>query len=67
MIAAVVILLIVIALLGAPLFSVLAAGALVASLALELSPDLLFIEMNRLSASPNMIALPLFILAGVIM
>lgn len=67
MIAAVVILLIVIALLGAPLFSVLAAGALVASQALELSPDLLFIEMNRLAASPNMIALPLFILAGVIM
>lgn len=67
MIAALVILLIVIALLGAPLFSVLAAGALVASQALDLSPDLLFIEMNRLAASPNMIALPLFILAGVIM
>ncbi|MDH5612703.1 MAG: TRAP transporter large permease subunit [Gammaproteobacteria bacterium] len=67
MIAAVIFLLIIIALLGAPLFSVLAAGALIASQALELSPDLLIIEMNRLAGSPNMIALPLFILAGVIM
>ena len=67
MIAVIVIVLIIVALLGAPLFSVLAAGGLLASQALELSPDLLIIEMNRLAASPNMIALPLFILAGVIM
>lgn len=67
MIGLAVIALIVIALLGAPLFSVLAAGGLLTSLASELSPDLLIIEMNRLAASPNMIALPLFILAGVIM
>ena len=67
MIAAAVIFLIVVALLGAPLFSVLAAGGLLASQVSDLSPDLLIIEMNRLAASPNMIALPLFILAGVIM
>lgn len=67
MIALAVIILIIIALLGAPLFSVLAAGGLLASHTAELSPDLLIIEMNRLAASPNMIALPLFILAGVIM
>lgn len=60
-------LLIIVALLGAPLFTVLGAGGLLASYNLELSPDLLIIEMNRLTASPNMIALPLFILAGVIM
>lgn len=67
MITAAIILLIVIALLGAPLFSVLAAGGLLASLGLDLSTDLLIIEMNRLAASPNMIALPLFILSGVVM
>jgi tripartite ATP-independent transporter DctM subunit len=59
--------LIVIALLGAPLFMVLAAGGLLASHATDISPDILIIEMNRLAASPNMIALPLFTLAGVVM
>lgn len=67
MIAAAIIALVLVALLGAPLFTVLAAGGLLASQTSELSPDLLIIEMNRLAASPNMIALPLFILAGVIM
>lgn len=60
-------LLIIIALIGAPLFTVLASGALLASYAEDISPDILIIEMNRLASSPNMIALPLFILAGVIM
>lgn len=63
----VVTLLILLALIGAPLFTVLAAGALLASFSAEIAPDIIIIEMNRLSASPNMIALPLFILAGVIM
>ncbi|MDH5710066.1 MAG: TRAP transporter large permease subunit [Gammaproteobacteria bacterium] len=67
MITTATILLILIALLGAPLFSVLAAGGLLASYGLDLSTDLLIIEMNRLAASPNMIALPLFILSGVVM
>ncbi len=67
MITAAVILLIIIALLGVPLFSALGAGGLLASQTSDLSPDLLIIEMNRLAASPNMIALPLFILAGTIM
>jgi len=60
-------LLILIALIGAPLFTVLASGAMLASYADDISPDILIIEMNRLTTSPNMIALPLFILAGVIM
>ena len=59
--------LILIALLGAPLFAVLGAGGMLASYTSDLSPDLLIIEMNRLAASPSMIALPLFIFAGVIM
>lgn len=59
--------LVLLALLGAPLFTVLGAGALLASVTGDISPDILVIEMNRLSRSPNMIALPLFILAGVVM
>jgi len=59
--------LVLIALLGAPLFAVLGAGGMLASYTSDLSPDLLIIEMNRLAASPSMIALPLFIFAGVIM
>lgn len=64
---AAIVLFILIALLGAPLFTALAAIALVTSFATDISPDILIIEMNRLASSPNMIALPLFILAGIIM
>ena len=67
MMSLVAIILILIALIGAPLFTVLASGALLASYSEDISPDILIIEMNRLASSPNMIALPLFILAGVIM
>ena len=59
--------LVVLALLGVPLFVVLAAGGLLASHAADISPDILIIEMNRLATSPNMIAIPLFTFAGVLM
>ena len=61
------ILLVVIALIGAPLFTVIAAGGLLASHSADISPDILIIEMHRLAASPNMIAIPLFTFAGVMM
>ena len=61
------ILLVIIALLGAPLFTVIAAGGLLASHSADISPDILVIEMNRLATSPNMIAIPLFTFAGVLM
>ena len=66
MLAAAVIL-IVLALIGVPLFVVLAAGGLLASHSADISPDILIIEMNRLASSPNMIAIPLFTFAGVLM
>jgi tripartite ATP-independent transporter DctM subunit len=66
MIAAAIIL-IIIALIGAPLFVVIAAGGLLTSISAEISPDILIIEMNRLASSPNMIAIPLFTFAGVMM
>ncbi len=65
--AAIISLFILLALLGAPLFTVLGAAGLYSSYLADISPDILIIEMNRLAASPNMIALPLFILAGVVM
>lgn len=61
------ILLVVFALIGAPLFTVIAAGGLLASNSADISPDILIIEMHRLSSSPNMIAIPLFTFAGVLM
>ena len=60
-------LLVLIALIGAPLFIIIAAGALLASHSADISPDIIIIEMHRLAASPNMIAIPLFTFAGVIM
>ena len=66
MIAATIIL-IIIALIGAPLFTVIAAGAILASFSADISPDIIIIEMHRLAASPNMIAIPLFTFAGVLM
>ncbi|UCB54542.1 MAG: TRAP transporter large permease subunit [Thiotrichales bacterium] len=59
--------LVVLALIGVPLFVVLAAGGLLASHSAGISPDILIIEMNRLASSPNMIAIPLFTFAGVLM
>ncbi len=59
--------LIVIALIGAPLFTIIAAGGMLASHSADISPDILVIEMNRLASSPNMIAIPLFTMAGVLM
>ena len=67
MMIAATILLVVIALVGAPLFTVIAAGGLLASQNADISPDILIIEMNRLASSPNMIAIPLFTFAGVLM
>ena len=64
---AVVLTLVALALIGVPLFVVLAAGGLLASHTADISPDILIIEMNRLASSPNMIAIPLFTFAGVLM
>ena len=67
MTAALTLLLVLLALLGAPLFAVLAAAGVLTSLEMDISPDILIVEMHRLAASPNMLAIPLFTLAGVIM
>ncbi|MCW9014146.1 MAG: TRAP transporter large permease subunit [Gammaproteobacteria bacterium] len=60
----IVVLLIVLAILGVPLFVVLGAGGLVASNSVNLDPAILIIELYRLASQPNLIAIPLFTLAG---
>jgi tripartite ATP-independent transporter DctM subunit len=57
--------LILIAALGVPLFVVLGAGSLIATHAADLDPAVLLVEMLRLTSSPNLMAIPLFTLAGV--
>ncbi|MEA3412341.1 MAG: TRAP transporter large permease subunit [Pseudomonadota bacterium] len=67
MLAALIPVLVLLAVLGLPLFVVLAAGALIATRADGLDPAILIIELNRISSSPNLIAIPLFTFAGVIL
>ncbi|AAZ96421.1 TRAP dicarboxylate transporter, DctM subunit [Thiobacillus denitrificans ATCC 25259] len=55
------------ALLGVPLFVVLGAAALVATRDAQLDSALLMVEFARLAASPNLVAIPLFVLAGATM
>ncbi|WP_297529068.1 TRAP transporter large permease [Thiohalobacter sp.] len=67
MTAAAVLLLVLLATLGLPLFVVLGAGALYAAAQAHLDPAVLVIELNRLATSPNLTAIPLFTFAGVVL
>ena len=67
MIILAVVALVVLALLGLPLFTVLGAGSLLAAHEAELPAALLIVELNRIAASPNLTAIPLFTLAGVVL
>ena len=62
-----VILLIIIAILGTPLFAIMGAGGLMASHSADLDPVVLIIEMYRLASQPNLMAIPLFTFAGMIL
>ncbi|WP_324780323.1 TRAP transporter large permease [Thiobacillus sedimenti] len=55
------------ALIGMPLFVVLGAAALTASRAAQLDPALLMVAFAQLADSPNLVAIPLFVLAGVVL
>lgn len=59
--------LILLALIGLPLFAALGAGSLLLAHHNQLDPALLIIELNRLAGSPNLIAIPLFTFAGVVL
>jgi len=58
------IILIIIALLGAPLFSVIAAAALAGFYAQEIDLSVIGIELYRIADTPLLLALPLFTFAG---
>ena len=58
---------ILLALLGMPLFIALAGGSLLATFTTGLDPALLAVELNRLAASPYLAAIPLFTFAGVVL
>ncbi|VAX12489.1 TRAP-type C4-dicarboxylate transport system, large permease component [hydrothermal vent metagenome] len=59
--------LLLLALLGLPLFVVLGSGGIFASLHADLEPEILIIELYRLATEPNLVAIPLFTLAGMTM
>ncbi len=67
MTATIVILLLIFAALGVPLFVIIGAGSLVAVWSADLDPAVLMVEMLRLASSPNLMAIPLFTLAGVVL
>jgi len=60
-------LLVLLALLGLPLFVALAGGSLLATFNAGLDPALLAVELNRLASSPYLAAIPLFTFAGVVL
>ena len=63
----IIIVLVMLAILGVPLFVVLGAAGVIATDSAELEPVVLIIEMYRLASHPNLIAIPLFTLAGMIL
>ena len=64
---ALIILIVLLATLGLPLFAALGAGGLLAAHNADLDAAVLIIELNRLASSPNLTAIPLFTLAGVML
>ena len=56
--------LLILALLGTPLFVIISAIALLAFHAVEIDPSAVIIELNRLTAQPILLAIPLFTFAG---
>jgi tripartite ATP-independent transporter DctM subunit len=60
-------LLVILALLGLPLFVALAGGSLLATYHADLDPAILIVELNRLASSPYLAAIPLFTFAGVVL
>lgn len=67
MIGLLVVIIVLLALLGMPLFVALAGGSLLATWQAGLDPALLAVELNRLAASPYLAAIPLFTFAGVVL
>lgn len=63
----VVIVLVLLAFIGLPLFAVLGLGGLIAAHHASLDPTSLIIELYRLASQPNLSAIPLFTFAGMVL
>ncbi len=61
------ILLVLLALIGVPLFAVIAIGAIAGYLSVELDPVLVALEFQRIGELPVLVALPMFTFAGVLL
>ena len=67
MITLLIVALVLLTLLGLPLFIALAGGSLLATWNAGLDPALLIVELNRLASGPYLAAIPLFTFAGVVL
>ena len=67
MIGLLIVIIILLTLVGMPLFIALAGGSLLATWNAGLDPALLAVELNRLASSPYLAAIPLFTFAGVVL
>jgi tripartite ATP-independent transporter DctM subunit len=57
-------LLVVLALFGAPLFAIFGAAAMLAFAGADISPSVIMVDLNRIFTNPTLVAIPLFTLAG---
>ena len=60
-------LIVLLALIGTPLYAVIGLAALISFHTAEIDPAAIFIELYRIAASPTLIAIPLFTFAGFIL
>lgn len=67
MIVVIIIMLFLLAGFGVPLFVILGAAGLLLATSAELDPTVLLIEMYRLAEQPNLVAIPLFSFAGMVL
>ncbi len=64
MIILIVILFLILALLGAPLFAVIGGGAIAAFILSDIAPQVVIIEFYRIATAPTLMTIPLFTFAG---
>lgn len=57
-------LLVLLALFGAPLFAIFGAVAMLAFAGAEISPSVIMVDLNRIFTNPTLVAIPLFTFAG---
>ncbi len=59
--------LVLVALFGAPLFTIIGAVAMIAFNAEGISPSVMMVDLNRIATNPTLVAIPLFTFAGYVL